>query len=257
MAVIRKTPEQIDLMHQGGKMLALILADLAKEVVPGTRVESINAMAHKLCVKHKVIPVFLNYKPDWTHKPFPGNLCISIDDEVVHGIPNLGDRILKEGDVVALDMGISYKDMIVDSAITVGAGKLDQKAKKLISVTKQALQVGINAARKGKKTGDIGYAIERFVKKYGYGIPLELGGHGVGLSIHEDPFVPNFDMKGQGVVLKPGMTIAIEPQLTEGTSRLYQARDGYTMKTADGKRSAHFEHTIAITEDEPLVLTAI
>lgn len=250
-----KTEEQIMIMKEGGKILALILKKLAKIIKPGTPLKSVNDLANELCEEQGVVPVFLNYKPDWSREPFPGSLCISINEEVVHGIPNNSDRRFEEGDVVALDMGLSYKGLIVDSAITIGVGAIDKKAKKLISVTEKALYAGIDAARVGKKTGDIGHAISKFVKKYGYGIPLELGGHGVGHRVHEDPFIPNFDMKGKGVALKPGMTIAIEPQLTEGKAKLYEASDGYTLKTADGKRSAHFEHTIAITQKGPLILT--
>lgn len=250
-----KTPEQIEVMREGGRILAGILKELSDMTKPGATVSSINDLVNELCGKKNAIPVFLNYTPYGAERPYPGSICISINDEVVHGIPNEGGRIFKEGDVVALDMGIEYKKMIVDSAITVGVGKIDEKAKKLISVTKQALQMGIDAAKAGKKTGDIGFAIEQFVKKYGYGIPLELGGHGVGFEVHEDPFVPNFGKKNQGVVLQPGMTIAIEPMLNEGSRKIYLDKDGYTLKTIDGGRSAHFEHTIAITEGDPIILT--
>lgn len=253
----KKSEEEIKIMRKGGRILASLLQTLGKEVKPEVALNSINDLTNALCKKFDVVPIFLNYQPDWAQKPFPGSVCISIDDEVVHGIPNNSSRKFKEGDIVALDMGISFKGLIVDSAITVLAGKGDQKAKKLISTTKQALQVGIDAARSGKRTGDIGFAIEQFVKKNGYGIPHELSGHGVGHKVHEDPVIPNFGKPGQGPKLEPGMTIAIEPQLTEGKGKLYLARDGYTLKTADHSRSAHFEHTIAITNGQPVVLTEL
>jgi methionyl aminopeptidase len=256
-----KTPEQIEIMRKGGKILAAILEELSSAVVPVATIKSIDDLSNSLCEKYKVTPVFLNYTPHGADRPYPASVCVSLNDEIVHGIPNEDDphnlRVFKEGDVVSLDMGVKFEGMVVDSATTVVAGKADEKAKELVSVTKQALQIGIDAARAGKKTGDIGHAIEQFVRKHGFGIPEELGGHGVGFSVHEDPFVPNFGKPGQGVVLQPGMTIAIEPMLNEGTKKIFLDRDGYTLKTADGKRSAHFEHTIAITDGEPIILTSL
>jgi methionyl aminopeptidase len=252
-----KTPEQIEIMREGGKILAKILQKLKSEVKPLKKVGDINVLSNNLCSEYKVIPVFLNYTPHGAGRPFPGSVCISINDEVVHGIPNEKDRIFKEGDLVSLDMGIKYKDLIVDSAITIECGKIDKKGQELLSATKLALEHGIKSAVVGNKTGDIGHAIEKCIKQYGFGIPGELGGHGVGFFVHEDPFVPNFGKPGQGAALKPGMTIAIEPIINEGTKKIYLDKDGYTLKTADGKRSAHFEHTVVITEDEPIILTTL
>ena len=163
--------------------------------------------------------------------------------------------MISEGDIVALDMGLIHKKMYLDSAVTVAVGKVDEAGKKLIQVTKDALAVGVKAARAGKHTGDIGYAIERFIKPTGFGIVRELAGHGVGYDVHEDPYIPNYGKRGRGDLLKPGMVIAIEPMINEGGDDIYVDDDGFTFRTKDGKRSAHFEHTVLITNGEAEVLT--
>lgn len=252
-----KTPEQIQIMREGGKILASILADVAKEATEGISTKELNDYVNELCEKYEVTPVFLNYTPYGANRPYPASICISINDEIVHGIPNESPRLLSEGDVVTLDAGISYKGLIVDSAVTVIVGEGDTKAKKLLEATERALYAGIDAAKVGNRTGDIGAAIEKTVKPYGFGIPEELGGHGVGESVHEDPFIPNFGKPGEGVLLKNGMVFAIEPMLNEGTKKIVLGRDGYTYKTADGKRSAHFEHTVAIVDGEAEILTRL
>jgi methionyl aminopeptidase len=252
-----KTPEQIQTMREGGRILAAILQAVKEKTVPGVSTKALNDLANDLCKKYEVIPVFLNYTPYGASRPFPGSMCISLNDEVVHGIPNEIPRNLQEGDVVSLDMGIKYKGFIVDSAITVVAGEADTKAAKLLKATEQALYAGIDAAKVGKRTGDIGHAIETTVKPYGFSLPEELGGHGVGESVHEDPFIPNFSKPKEGVLLKDGMVFAIEPMVNEGTKKIYLEKDGYTYKTADGKRSAHFEHTVAIVNGEAEILTRL
>jgi len=250
-----KTKEEIEILRQGGKILADILADLASFVAPGITTMQINDRVNKLCKEKDATPVFLNYKPDGAPRPYPASICVSINDEVVHGIPNEKPRVLKEGDVVSLDMGILYKKLITDSAVTVGVGKIDAKAEKLLKINEQALYAGIDAAVVGAHTGDIGYAVEKVVKPHGFGLPVELGGHGVGYAVHEDPFITNFGKKGQGPALRAGMVIAIEPMLNEGTPDIIFEADGYTVRTADGKRSSHFEHTVVITEEGPEILT--
>jgi methionyl aminopeptidase len=252
-----KTPEEIKILKEGGIILSRILNGLKEKVAPGVRTGELNELANALCKQYEVTPTFLNYKPDCAPRPYPASLCVSINEEVVHGIPNEKERILKDGDIVALDMGIKYKNLITDSAITVAVGKVDQRGEKLIKITEQALYAAIDAAKVGARTGDLGDAIEKVVKPSGFSLPIELGGHGVGYSVHEDPFIANFGKKGQGPVLKPGMVIAIEPMVNEGTARIVFEDDGYTVKTADGKRSAHFEHTIAITEKGPEILTQL
>ena len=255
--VIFKTDEQIQVMREGGKILASILVDVSKKSVVGVSTKDLNDYVNELCEKHNVIPVFLNYTPYGAPRPYPASICISLNDEIVHGIPNEDPRILKDGDVVSLDMGIKYKGLIVDSATTVIVGEGDTKAKKLLEATERALYAGIDATKVGKRTGDIGSAIEKVAEPYGFGIPEELGGHGVGEHVHEDPFVPNFGKPRQGVLIKNGMVFAIEPMFNEGTKKIVLGRDGYTYKTADGKRSAHFEHTVAIVNGQAEILTQL
>jgi methionyl aminopeptidase len=255
-----KTEKEIDLMRKGGKILAEILRDLEKEVKEGVTAADLNDKAAELCKKHDVIPAFLNYQPAGAPFPFPACLCVSVNDEIVHGIP--GNRILKNGDMVVLDMGIIFKKLVLDSATTVivgGLEKADSTAKAMLSACKIALDAGIAVCKPGVKTGDIGFAIEQAMKKasknFIFEFAQDLGGHGVGKHVHEDPFIPNYGMKGQGVALKAGMVIAIEPILNEGKGAIMVANDGFTYKTVDGKRSCHFEHTVAITEDGVEVLT--
>ncbi|HZS43328.1 MAG TPA: type I methionyl aminopeptidase [Candidatus Paceibacterota bacterium] len=251
-----KTEEEIKKLRQGGKILAAILKEVATRVATGVKTRELNDLVNELCERNKVIPVFLNYQPDGADRPYPASICISINDEIVHGIPNEGEeRILKEGDVVSLDMGISHEGMIVDSAITVGVGKIDKSAEKLLAAGKEALAAGIKAAKAGSRTGDIGAAIEAVAKRHGFTLPEELGGHGVGFAVHEDPFIPNFGKPGEGVILKSGMVLAIEPMLNEGSKETVVDKDGYTFRTKDGKRSCHFEHTIVVTKNQPEILT--
>ena len=257
-------------LRKAGKILAEMLSLLSKKAVPGVTTLEIDNYTNELCKKYGVVPVFLNYQPYGAERPFPASICVSINDEIVHGVPNETPRTLAEGDIVSLDMGVSYEGMIVDSAVTVGVGQIDEKAERLLDATRGALKAGIKAAQSGSRTGDIGFAIEDFVNKEAksfaekndiknikpFGIAENLGGHGVGYEVHEDPFVPNFGKKNQGPVLKPGMVIAIEPMLNEGTDRIMLGRDGWVYQTLDGKRSAHFEHTILITDKGPEILTA-
>lgn len=190
-------------------------------------------------------------------RPFPASLCVSINDEIVHGIPNEHPKILKEGDIVSIDLGLRHGNLITDHAITVPVGKVSPEAKKLLEVTKKSLEVAIAAAKPGKKTGDIGYAIEKYVRPHGFGIVEELAGHGVGYSVHEDPFVPNFGVPNEGAPLRPGMVLAIEPMLTLGGPNIVVDKDGYTILTEDGTLAAHFEHTIVITEKGAEILTVL
>lgn len=247
-------------MQKGGKILAEILHELEKVAVAGVTALDLNDKAAELCKRYDVIPAFLNYQPAGASRPFPACLCVSVNDEIVHGIP--GGRILKDGDMVSIDMGIIYKKMVLDSATTViigGLDKADLTAKAMLSACKEALDAGINVCKPGVKTGDVGFAIEQVMKGASKGHVFEfaehLGGHGVGKHVHEDPFIPNYGRKGQGVALRAGMVIAIEPILNEGKAAIMVSNDGFTYKTVDGKRSCHFEHTVAITEDGAEVLT--
>jgi methionyl aminopeptidase len=252
-----KTKEEIEIMREGGKRLAEILQKVAQGAMPEVNISTLNDLAEKLIRDGGDIPSFLDYTPEGSSRPYPATLCVSINDEIVHGIPNEEDRVLKEGDIVGLDIGLKHKGLFLDTAITVGVGEVSKEDQKLMNITKEALQVGINAARAGNTVGDIGYAIEQFAEQYGYGFPLELGGHGVGHKVAEEPYIANYGDKGTGPKLKAGMVLALEPMLNAGDSRIILAEDDYTYKTADGKNSAHFEHTILVTEDKAEILTKI
>ena len=257
MSITIKTKEEIAILREGGKRLARILKALAKAVEPGISTQALNDLAEKLVREGGDTPSFLGYTPYGAKRPYPAALCVSINDEVVHGIPNETERFLQEGDIVSLDMGLIHNELVTDSAITVPVGKVDEKAEKLLSITKDALMCGIKAVRAGCTTGDIGFAIESFVKPHGYGIVRELAGHGVGYAVHEEPYVPNYGRKGEGEVLKAGMVIAIEPMLNEGSAAVKLDKDGYTYRTRDGSRSAHFEHTVVVGENGAEILTQL
>lgn len=249
-----KSKEEIKIMKEGGKRHAEILREVAKIVRPGISTKDLDDLAYKLVIEGGDKPAFLNYTPEGVSYPYPATLCVSINDEIVHGIPNK-KVFLQEGDIVSLDLGLVHKGLITDGAITVPVGKVSKEAKELLRVTKKALELAVAAAKPGNRVGDIGYAVESFVKPLGYGIVKILSGHGVGYTVHEDPYVPNFGKKGTGERLVPGMVIAIEPMVNLGTGEVYVTDDEYTYITADGKISAHFEHTVAITEKGPVILT--
>lgn len=253
MSIIIKTEEEIEILREGGKRLAAILARVAEKVVPGVSTWELDQYAHKLIKEGGDTPAFLDYRPEGHMKPYPASLCTSVNNEIVHGIPRR-TVILKEGDIISLDLGIKHGGLFTDHAITVPVGKISKKDQKLLDDTKEALDIGIWAARGNATVGDVGYAIESFVHNR-YGIVRELSGHGVGKYIHEDPYIPNFGKEGKGVKLIPGMVVAIEPMLNIGSANIISMPDGYTIKTADGSRSAHFEHTILITDGDPEILT--
>ncbi|MBI5798813.1 MAG: type I methionyl aminopeptidase [Candidatus Yonathbacteria bacterium] len=248
-----KTREEIEILREGGKRLARILSTLRDAIKPGVTTGELDQLAEKLMRDGGDEPAFLHYTPEGMTIPYPGSLCVSVNDEIVHGIG--GGRVLKEGDIIGIDTGIKHKGLFTDSALTVPVGKIDASAQKLILVTDGALMAGIDAARAGNTTGDIGYAIEKYVKDYGLVVVEELGGHGVGYKQHENPHISNYGDKGQGVKLKPGMVLALEPIVNEGTRYIKLMPDGYTYVTRDGKRSAHFEHTILITDGDAEILT--
>ncbi len=255
MAVIIKTKEEIEILREGGKRLASILAKVAKRVAPGVTTKELDEYAYKLIKEVGDEPAFLNYKPEGQDRAYPASLCTSVNNEIVHGIPS-ESKVLKEGDIISIDLGIKHKGLFTDHAVTVPVGKVPKASQKLLEITHEALLVGIEAAKGGNTVGDIGYAIEKFVGKK-YGIVKELSGHGVGKKIHEDPYIPNFGKPGKGEKLVPGMVIAIEPMLNIGRAAIMTLPDGYTIKTVDGSRSAHFEHTVLITENDAEILTMI
>lgn len=250
-----KTQKEIVLLREGGKRLAEILYSAADRAKPGVTSAELNIFAEELVQKMGDIPAFLHYKPVGVKRAYPASLCVSVNDVIVHGIPNENPVTLKDGDIVSLDMGLIHEGLITDGAITIGIGRVDEPGKKLIESTEQALLVGITQARGGAHVGDIGYAIEKFATAQGFSLAEHLSGHGVGYKVHEDPFVPNIGNRGEGPLLKPGMVIAIEPMLLEGSSKVKFEKDEYTVRTKDGKRAAHFEHTIVITEGDPEILT--
>ncbi len=254
--IIIKTLEEIEKLREGGKRLANILHHVADMVVPGVSTNDLDEEARRLSLAEGDTPAFLNYTPVGARRPYPASLCVSINDEIVHGIPNENPKIVQEGDVVSLDMGIIHEGLITDSAVTVIAGVGDKAAQALLSVTQDALYKGIDAARAGNRIGEISFAIEQCAMRHHYGVFEELGGHGVGRYVHEDPHIPNFGPRSQGPRLKSGMVIAIEPMFSEGSKELYLDKDGYTFKTKDKSRAAHFEHTILITEGAPEIVTS-
>jgi methionyl aminopeptidase len=250
-----KKLEEIEILKEGGARHAYILRELKKMVAPGVTTQELEDKARELIEEGGDKGAFLNYTPRGAKRAYPAALCVSINDEIVHGIPNENVQTLKEGDVVTLDLGLTHKGLITDSAVTVGVGTLGEREQKLIAHTEEALARGIKEARGGAHIGDISYAIGSFARSLGYGLPDSLAGHGVGYAVHEDPYVPNEGYKGQGERLVPGMVIAIEPMLTLGGDKIVLAADGYTYKTKDKSLAAHAEHTVVITEADPIILT--
>ena len=257
MAIIIKTAEEIEILREGGRRLASILATVASAVKPGVTALELDAVAQAEIAKLGDSAAFLGYKPVGHRIAFPAALCVSNNAEVVHGIPK-DKTVLREGDVVSIDLGLKHAGMFTDHAITVAVGAISKEKEKLLRVTREAMHAGIEAIVPGARVGDIGHAIESYIKKEGkYGIVRDLAGHGVGRAIHEDPFVPNFGKKGTGEKLVPGMVIAIEPMVTLGTEYLAEARDGYTLVTEDGSSAAHFEHTVLVTDTGYEILTLV
>jgi methionyl aminopeptidase len=246
-----KTASEIQAMRESGRMLATVLQFLKPKVTPGISTKELADMARDELKRLGGEPSFLGYQG------FPDVICISVNEEVVHGIPRT-DKILTEGDIVGLDFGVTYKGMITDSAISVIAGKAKQKGHiDLVERTFEAMNVGIDAVHGSVRTGDIGSVIEKYLKKFNYGIVRDLVGHGVGHNLHEDPNIPNYGRANTGPWLETGMTIAIEPMVTLGTDRVVVADDEWTILTADDSRAAHFEHTVLITDDGAEILTEV
>ncbi len=242
--IVVKSPEEIELMRECGSILATILEQVKQEVRPGIRTSALDEMVVEEMKKWGVIASFKGYHG------YPASLCVSINNEVVHGIP--GARVVREGDVVSLDLGVFHRGFHTDAAVTVGAGEVSSQARKLIEVTEGALQEGMKQARAGNHVGDISVAVQRHAESKGLAVVREYTGHGVGRELHEEPQVPNFQC-GKGPLLRKGMTIAIEPMVTNGGWRTRVAGNRWTVLTADGSLSAHFEHSIAITDGEPEV----
>ncbi len=250
MAVTIKSQHEIELMRESCKILAEVHAKLGEMIEPGISTWDIDAMGEKLIRSYGCVPNFLNYNG------YPASICVSVNDEVVHGIPSK-ERILMEGDIVSLDAGLIYKGYHSDAARTYPVGEVSQEAKQLIEVTKQSFFEGIKHARAGAHLHDISNAIDAYCSKFGYGVVRDLVGHGIGTSLHEDPQIPNFRQWRKGIRLQPGMTLAIEPMITLGTYKVGWLDDDWTVVTMDGSPAAHYENTILITEGEPEILTLL
>lgn len=251
-----KTAEEIVLLRESGRRLAAVLQEVKKIIKPGVTTGELDALAEKLIRAGGDTPPFLNYTPHGAQYPFPASLCVSLNDEIVHGIPSQ-DRVIKDGDLVSIDLGLTHKGMITDAALTVAVGKVSHEITQLIAETERSLYEGIKVARGGGHIGDIGAAVEAVAHKHGYGIVREMGGHGVGHAVHEEPYVPNYGKKRNGPLLKKGMVLALEPMFMLGREAIRVMPDGYTIISEDGSLSAHFEHTIVITEAGAEIITQV
>lgn len=247
MPIELKGPEEIAVMREAGRAVAEVLDMLRQELRPGLMLKKLDDIVRREFAKRKVVPTFLNYQG------YPARACVSLNDEVVHGIPD--SRILQEGDIVSIDLGATYKGFVGDATITVGVGRISPVAERLVRVTEEALWQGIKAAKAGARLGQISAAIQTHAEGNGFSVVREYVGHGVGRSMHEEPQVPNFGPPDRGPLLQKGMTLALEPMVTAGNWQTKKDSDGWTVRTADGSLAAHFEHTIVITEGEAEVLT--
>lgn len=247
MGIIIKSDQEIAAIRRAGKILAIVLEMLTKKIIPGMKTRELDIIAASELEKRGAKPSFKGYRG------FPANLCVSVNDEIVHGIP--GKRVLHEGDIVSLDFGVIFDGFQADAAITVGVGKISHDAEKLIETGEGALKAGIAAAYPGARLGDISHAIQNYAESRGFSVVREYTGHGIGRDMHEEPLIPNFGLPGTGPVLKKGMTFALEPMVNAGDWRTRLGDDQWTVLTSDGSLSSHFEHTIAITDAEPEILT--
>ena len=250
MAVSIKSDREIALMREAGKILAEVHARLGEQIEPGMSTLDIDRLGEKLIRSYDCIPNFLNYNG------YPASICVSVNDEVVHGIPS-SEHILKEGDIVSLDAGLIYKGYHSDAARTHAVGTISAEAQKLIDVTRQSFFEGIKMAKAGNHLYDISKAIDSYVSSFGYGIVRALVGHGIGTKLHEDPQIPNFAQRRKGLKLRPGMTLAVEPMINMGGWEVEWLDDDWTVVTVDGSLSAHYENTILITDGEPEILTLV
>jgi methionyl aminopeptidase len=252
--VLLKNPEELSVMRQASRIVAEILAELRKVVAPGVTTDELDALAERLTLEAGARPAFKGYRPRGV--TYPKTLCVSINEEIVHGIPS--GRKIRAGDIVSLDFGVVYDGFFGDAAVTVPVGKVSGRALKLMAVTRNSLYAAIEQARVGNRMSDISCAVQKTAEAAGFSVVEDFAGHGIGRSLHEDPQVPNYFARGMpNPRLQAGMVLAIEPMVNEGTARLKILNDGWTAVTADGKLSAHFEHSVAITEDGPQILTEL
>ncbi len=247
-----KKPAEIKIMREAGRINATVLAKVGELLQPGVTTADLNAAAEEVLKSFGCISPFKNYG----NPPFPTSITVSINDEMVHGIPH-PKRKLKEGDIVSIDCGTVYEGYVADSAFSAGVGEISPEAKRLLEVTEGALYAGIDKMRKGNRTGDVSAAIQEYVESRGFQVTREYTGHGVGRQMHEGPQVPNIGVAGSGLLLRPGITIALEPMVLAGTYETRVLPDKWTVVSADGSLTAHFEHTVAVTEGDPLILTVL
>jgi len=247
MPIIIKSDDEIAIMREAGHILAEMLEQLAAEVRAGLVVKKLDTIVEKEFQRRSVVPTFLGYHG------YPAHVCVSVNDEIVHAIP--GDRVLQTGDIVSIDLGVTHRGFVADSALTVGVGQTDPGARRLIEATHESLWAGIREATAGARLGAVSHAIQARAESQGFGVVRKYVGHGVGRQMHEEPQVPNYGPEGAGPVLRKGMVLALEPMLTAGSFETKEHDDGWTVSTLDGSLAAHFEHTIAITDGAPEVLT--
>jgi methionyl aminopeptidase len=249
IGVIIKSSQEIAIMREAGRVVAAVIDALNREIKPGITTRELDDVAVRVLKKRGAIASFKGYRG------FPASICTSVNEEVVHGIP--GARVLKAGDIISLDVGAMVNGFHADAAVTLGVGKISSDAQALIETTKGALEAGIAAARNGARLGDVSAAIQSYAESRNFSVVREYVGHGIGRDLHEDPQVPNFGIPGEGISLKKGMTMALEPMLNAGVWRTRVTDNKWTVVTADGKLSAHFEHTIAIADNVPEILTVL
>ena len=245
--ILIKSTQDLSIMRTAGTILAEILQKVQGKITEGIRTDSLDRLSSDLMAAAGVDSAFYGYRG------YPGNICVSINEQIVHGIP--GARVIQDGDIVSLDVGIKYKDFYSDAAITVAVGKVSDKAKQLIEITRKSLFEGIKQVQAGQRLSDISHAVQQCAQLGGFSVVRQFVGHGIGRHLHEDPEIPNFGIPGQGPVLKPGMVLAIEPMVNEGTWECTVLDDGWTAVTADAKLSAHWEHTVALTDNGCEILT--
>ncbi len=245
--ITMKSPREIEIMRRSGKITSSVLSMLMRTAKAGMTLAELDRLAEKGIRDGGGIPTFKGYHG------FPASICASINEVVVHGIP--GRQVLRDGDILSIDIGTTFERYVSDTAATIAIGKASPEAERLMRVTQECLMIGIGQMQRGNRLSDIGHAIQKHAESHGYGVVRALVGHGVGTKMHEEPQVPNWGEAGRGIVLRPGLVLAIEPMITEGGPDVATLADGWTVVTADGKLAAHFEHTIALTEDGPRILT--
>lgn len=250
--VVIKSSQELEIMREAGRINALALQTVREAIKPGVTTAHLDQLAETVIRDHGATPAFLGY-PGPT--PYPATINACINEQMVHGIP--GEREIKEGDLVSIDCGTVYNGYVADSAFSVGVGQVSKEARQLMAVTEKALELGIAQMRAGNRVGDVSCAIQSYVESFGYHVPREYTGHGVGRSMHEGPQVPNYGLAGRGMVLRPGLTIALEPMVLVGTPRTRVVDDQWTVVSLDGSLTAHYEHSVAVTEGDPLILTQL